>query len=970
MLYGRSSHKKLIPLLNTVISNDYLDNEIIKLAKRIVDFRKPSLVLMADLNFNNKDCSRILNRLKFDAKINHRSLYLILNSTPSKSILKVACQSFNEEIMIKSLMAVLVWRCMATGKALYFDEQGVCYFEYGRYQIYSLNQEQKNSLEEVLKQITSCDDYGLKLPTISEEVLSGLAPAKTNKKINLQTEHDLLSRQIGVTINNNFSPTQNKSRQNIYATNSAVGLNGGTAYHDTTQLNQNRLSDENQYFKPHSEVNFSGELSMPDTIVPSYYEYALMSDYGYLDLEDNPEQKNRLCLELGEDWEIVDCPEGALDSGYVGAIFIHVRRKQIVIAHAGTLPSRIKTLLADAQGVVGKDSDPLLIDAIMRSQGRGQVTLKTLVEQSGYQLSFTGHSLGGFSAEISVYACHRGFGFHCPEARAVVFDSPGSLEVIQVWESNIPEQKKNLLHLNVISFLSSPNLVNTLNSHPGTIYRLIRDIPRATFQPYLLESHDRKKLFALFNPETGYPLEDSWAEMQDWPLADYEELLSLSNHPLSEFADLAATKSIQFIKGLGSSIRGYLQNSERKVSLLHLFGGSQLRNLWELLNTEENYHRFFDTSTGEGLRGALQTHYVTQPNTLSLRHQFPLVNLSPSELAFLETHEKNKENRLYKEYCSHTGIIISLIPYSINRQDKKLYLINTDDASTIVNLLNALQLLRQKNKSAFANWDQNYINYVQKAISTNQETCKSLEEKIDRIQRETPGKQSLIKEHQSRLIETENKIQALGDELSNIKNEQALAKEDNQYNIWGFGAAIATVPHARAKATHTNFTHDDAARIINLMPKAEKAFGSSERPAIIAGCSAVAVEEGAEAEINVGWKSAAKSTAKVLGLFPANAVQCQNIANNIFKVTISYARTTIVERKALQEVLNNERYGIGAFGYIEGSVKKQSNCVVQLDFEGKDEADDLVDILNATILSFQNTEHPDACLDKKASPKQ
>nr|WP_187145811.1 Mbeg1-like protein [Rickettsia peacockii] len=45
------------------------------------------------------------------------------------------------------------------------------------------------------------------------------------------------------------------------------------------------------------------------------------------------------------------------------------------------------------------------------------------VEENNYNLSFTGHSLGVWLAELSLYFAHRDF--HYPKAKAITFDSPG-----------------------------------------------------------------------------------------------------------------------------------------------------------------------------------------------------------------------------------------------------------------------------------------------------------------------------------------------------------------------------------------------------------------------------------------------------------------------------------------------------------------------------------------------------------------
>lgn len=209
------SKNRLLPLLGTIIHSDYSDEETIKLARRLADLGKFPFILMADLRFCLQDCSSLLKRLELNEGTNHRSLYLVLNLTPSKSLLEFAIKLLNKTIIVKNLLAVLIWRCLATGKALYFNEDGVCYFEYGKYQTYCIEQNQRTELEEILKQIT-IQTSEIKLPTISEEVLNRLLPVKRHNNAIGYDEQILPLVQIpSVVINNTFTPAQSNSTTRI-----------------------------------------------------------------------------------------------------------------------------------------------------------------------------------------------------------------------------------------------------------------------------------------------------------------------------------------------------------------------------------------------------------------------------------------------------------------------------------------------------------------------------------------------------------------------------------------------------------------------------------------------------------------------------------------------------------------------------------------------------------------------------------
>lgn len=169
---------------------------------------------------------------------------------------------------------------------------------------------------------------------------------------------------------------------------------------------------------------------------------------------------------------------------------------------------------------------------------------------------------------MSVFACHRGFGFHYQAANAVVFDSPGSVEVIEAWQSNFPLQHIDIKQLNIVSFLSSPNIVNTLYSHPGTVYRMMREIRTSTFSSYLMNSHSRVKMAALFEVETGIPRQGTWVEMDSWPLADYEELLSLKDRPL-EVANIVLSKALELALALPGVIVDTVKRRSKGISTAH-----------------------------------------------------------------------------------------------------------------------------------------------------------------------------------------------------------------------------------------------------------------------------------------------------------------------------------------------------------------------------------------------------------------
>jgi hypothetical protein len=90
----------------------------------------------------------------------------------------------------------------------------------------------------------------------------------------------------------------------------------------------------------------------------------------------------------------------------------------------------------------------------------------------GCSLSFTGYSFGAWLAEQSVFFCHKDLKKR--DVRAVTFESPGSKEYLDILnKSNIYSAETNfdLIDLDIVTYLTEPNFVNTCNSHVGKVFR-------------------------------------------------------------------------------------------------------------------------------------------------------------------------------------------------------------------------------------------------------------------------------------------------------------------------------------------------------------------------------------------------------------------------------------------------------------------------------------------------------------------
>lgn len=198
---------------------------------------------------------------------------------------------------------------------------------------------------------------------------------------------------------------------------------------------------------------------------PNDYIYALMSSHVYqVDL-----LKEKLGILPGYPNWIIKVIKSS-KSGYFGVIYFNQSENHIVVAHRGTdLGSKrlISTIITDLNGVIlnnftkqHEDSLELVNIAV------------ELAKTTSSGLSFTGHSLGGFLAELSVFHCNKALNFL--NVNAVTFDSPGAQESIKVlMQSNDENNRVDTTKLDIIGYLSHPpNLINTWNHHIGTLYSL------------------------------------------------------------------------------------------------------------------------------------------------------------------------------------------------------------------------------------------------------------------------------------------------------------------------------------------------------------------------------------------------------------------------------------------------------------------------------------------------------------------
>jgi hypothetical protein len=109
-----------------------------------------------------------------------------------------------------------------------------------------------------------------------------------------------------------------------------------------------------------------------------------------------------------------------------------------------------------------------------------EIALRKLADLNWSHLSFTGHSLGGYLAQWSLFdLCRRRNGSgetaipSLLHFNAVTFESPGVEDKLSKTQSNHLPFEVNLRSLDIVNYVTHPNPVNTFGRHIGTLYSLL-----------------------------------------------------------------------------------------------------------------------------------------------------------------------------------------------------------------------------------------------------------------------------------------------------------------------------------------------------------------------------------------------------------------------------------------------------------------------------------------------------------------
>ncbi|OXA40266.1 hypothetical protein Fcan01_25039 [Folsomia candida] len=231
---------------------------------------------------------------------------------------------------------------------------------------------------------------------------------------------------------------------------------------------------------------------------PSIGELSILAKIAYSSYED---AKEELKLNLSE-YEIICHAE---NESFHASIFFRegslseLRHRQLMIAFRGTEFEK-GDVEADLQGIVNNQKTPQINSACTFALNFREIVEKIVtlsIDTDPVHLILTGHSLGGWLAQIATFALKYVEFSHCAtqfkrvkddrcHAHCVVFDSPGA-QLILNYINSLPEIRKNhdlhTISLDICNYVIYPNLVNVINPPFGDMVQISSEQICASLKP-------------------------------------------------------------------------------------------------------------------------------------------------------------------------------------------------------------------------------------------------------------------------------------------------------------------------------------------------------------------------------------------------------------------------------------------------------------------------------------------------------
>ena len=250
-------------------------------------------------------------------------------------------------------------------------------------------------------------------------------------------------------------------------------------------------------------------------------------------------------LDLPDGWKLLTTASNStMTNGYFGVAYWHPEYQQVVIAHRGTDIKRFGALWTDVNGVM-HNQYVRQMDSASTFAHKVVEVLRGIYRIKGvsFQLFFTGFSTGGWLAQVTTFTTEylkkkvniflkNNNEHYCYHSHTVVFNSPGCKNMLSqmkdTFDVRLDGHSITLKHLDITSYLSAPNRINTCNKHVGTVYRIFTDLSDMGWlgkhtSMYNRATHSLRKIVEAFDPETGQVHKDEQGELKiqvvvDWPV--------------------------------------------------------------------------------------------------------------------------------------------------------------------------------------------------------------------------------------------------------------------------------------------------------------------------------------------------------------------------------------------------------------------------------------------------------------------
>jgi len=428
---------------------------------------------------------------------------------------------------------------------------------------------------------------------------------------------------------------------------------------------------------PLSQITATPPFPTPHVLA----QFASKAYTDYQTRETDAQYETRLALPDG--WKLLTTASNVTTTnGYFGAAYWHPEYQQVVIAHRGTDPTNLGALLADLKGVFFNKYVQQMQSASTFAHKVVEV-LRELILIKGvrFQLFFTGHSLGGWLAQVTTFTTvyikreeslflRSNSDNDCYHPHTVVFDSPGCkdmlLQMADKFDVRLDGHTVDLKHLDITSYLSAPNRTNTSNTHLGTVYRIFPDLSdmgwwEKSTALYNLETHSMDKIVQAFDPETGqvYKDEQNQLEVQvvvDWPVStglkggeEYKRFFEWAKHLNNYHPNI---KDVSFLPLQCNPIRYQTKLYDERVNIFSAFSEEEqeflqryrwLRQWPEFFKPKELFSIMEDNQAQEDAERILQ-NFEIEKDKIRCTDAGALQALIPYVKRLLQLFPEIKEN--------------------------------------------------------------------------------------------------------------------------------------------------------------------------------------------------------------------------------------------------------------------------------------------------------------------------------------